>query len=425
MIDIRNLETVLSDQAEELQVKRRQKFCRRMEEELIDLDSPQAQVVIGVRRCGKSTLCYSALVDAGVNFAYVNFDDERLAMLNADDLNSVLEVLYKIYGRFTHLFIDEVQNIEGWHLFVNRLLRKELRIVITGSNAKLLSGELATHLTGRHHVINLFPFSFSEFCDCTGVETSGLSTERVALRRKAFDEYMRQGGFPELMRVRARRDYISDLTDNILKRDIEQRFKLRQPMAFEKLAQHLMNIAPTTLQYSALCQELGFASVHTVQNYVGYLRQAFLLLHLHKYSPKSRQRLVSDKSYCVDVAFMDKRPDAFSGDNFGWRLETIIFLELKRRCLRDGLDLYYLADGRNECDFIVCQGNHTVEAFQVSYDISAEKTRRREINGLLMAARKTRCTNLTLITDHEYSDIEVAGHKIKIRPAYDWTLKNF
>lgn len=422
MINIRDLELVLSDQAEEVAIKSKKNFCRRKEEELIDLDSPQAQVVIGVRRCGKSTLCLMSLLNAGVKFAYVNFDDERLGLLNADDLNAVLEVLYKVYGHFTHLFIDEAQNIPGWHLFVNRLLRREMRVIITGSNAKLLSSELATHLTGRHHVINLFPFSFSEYCSCLGISTSGLSTEKIALRRKAFDEYMHQGGFPEMLYVKNRRGYITDLTDNILKRDIEQRFRVRRRAEFERLAGHLMNVAPTKLQYAKLASDLGIGSGHTAQKYVFYLREAFVIINLHKFSAKSRSRLTGEKAYCVDVAFMDKRPDAFSGDNYGWRLETIVYLELLRYCMACGYDLYYFSDGRSECDFVVCEGNRVMEAYQVSFDISSERTRRREINGLLNAAHKTRCENLTIVTDHEYDDIEVDGHKIKIRPAYEWVL---
>ena len=106
MINIRELERIITDQAEELEIKRSKKYCRRMEQDLIDLDSPLAQVVIGVRRCGKSTMCFLALEEAGVKFAYVNFDDERLAMLNTDDLDSVLETLYKVYGNFSHLFLD-------------------------------------------------------------------------------------------------------------------------------------------------------------------------------------------------------------------------------------------------------------------------------------------------------------------------------
>lgn len=109
-----------------------------------------AQVVIGVHRSGKSTLCFNVLHESRVKYAYVNFDDERLFQLKASELNDVLEVLYKLHGGFTHLFLDEIQNIKGWHLFVNRMLRQGMKIIITGSNAKLLSSELATHLTGRH-----------------------------------------------------------------------------------------------------------------------------------------------------------------------------------------------------------------------------------------------------------------------------------
>lgn len=129
-MDKRILETILSDQAEELELKKKQKFCRRKEEDLIDPDSPQAQVVIGVRRSGKSTLCYNALIRKRVKFAYVNFDDERLINLTATDLNDVLEVLYKINGDFNYLFIDEIQNIPEWYLFVNRLLRRQIHVII-------------------------------------------------------------------------------------------------------------------------------------------------------------------------------------------------------------------------------------------------------------------------------------------------------
>lgn len=122
---------------------------------MIDLSSTQAQVVVGVRRSGKSTLCFQALEKAGVKYAYVDFDDERLTHIKAENLNDVLEVLYKIYGDFHYLFLDEIQNVEGWHLFVNRMLRKRMYVIVTGSNAKLLSSDLATHLSGRNKVVFL------------------------------------------------------------------------------------------------------------------------------------------------------------------------------------------------------------------------------------------------------------------------------
>ena len=141
MIDKRTLEFILSDQQEELEAKTQETLCHRREEALVDLKSTQAQVVIGVRRSGKSTLCYQAVQSNGGKFAYVDFDDERLADIEAKQLNDVLEVLYKIYGDFQYLFLDEIQNVNGWHLFVNRMLRKKMHVIITGSNAKLLSGE--------------------------------------------------------------------------------------------------------------------------------------------------------------------------------------------------------------------------------------------------------------------------------------------
>ena len=190
MIDKRTLEFILTDQQEELEGKAQDGLCQRKESNLVDIKSTQAQVVIGVRRSGKSTICYQALQNAGVKYAYADFDDERLDGLTETQLNDVLETLYKIYGDFNYLFLDEIQNVEGWHLFVNRLLRKKMHVIITGSNAKLLSGELATHLSGRNKEIPLYPFSFREFCEMKQVDTERKTTKAEAFRRAAFDEYM-------------------------------------------------------------------------------------------------------------------------------------------------------------------------------------------------------------------------------------------
>jgi Predicted ATPase (AAA+ superfamily) len=168
MIDKRTLEFTLTDQQEEMQERAGEVLCHRKEAALVDLKSTQAQVVMGVRRSGKSTLCYQALQDAKVKYAYADFDDERLLGLQANQLNDVLEILYKIYGDFNYLFLDEIQDVEGWHLFVNRMLRKKMHVIITGSNAKLLSSDLATFLTGRSKEISLYPFSFRVvLCDET------------------------------------------------------------------------------------------------------------------------------------------------------------------------------------------------------------------------------------------------------------------
>ena len=307
IMDKRILETILADQADELAQKKVLQFCRRKEEDFIDLNSPQAQVVIGVRRSGKSTLCYNALTRKGVHFAYVNFDDERLIHLTADDLNDVLEVLYKIHGDFEYLFIDEIQNIPEWYLFVNRLLRRQMHVIITGSNAKLLSGELATHLTGRHHAITLYPFSFAEYCEARKVDVTSNTTKATAARRAAFDDYMRQGGFPELLFINDERNYIDGLVNGIIRRDIEQRFKIFHKSAFEQMAHHLLNISPAVVVDKAMQETFGFKSQHTAKNYLSYLMQAYLLVGLHKYSAKSRLRITSSKVYPIDVSLFSNR----------------------------------------------------------------------------------------------------------------------
>ena len=312
MVDKRLIEQVLTEQRQELQALQDVDFCSRREEDEIDLDSRLAQVVIGVRRSGKSTLCYNALKSKNVKFAYVNFDDERFEDMQTSDLNTVLEVLYKIYGDFKYLFLDEIQNIEGWHLFVNRLLRTRMHIIVTGSNAKLLSGELATHLTGRNNQIELFPFSFADWCYCKGVDVKSLTTKAEAARRAAFDEYLRQGGFPELLWEKHSNRYVGKLVNAILKRDIEQRHKIKYTEAFERLTNHLMNVAPVTVVASSLARIVDLKSNHTVDNYVGFLKEAYLMLGLKKFSVKSSQRVRAEKVYPIVVALMDGLQDAYA-----------------------------------------------------------------------------------------------------------------
>lgn len=423
VIDKRTLEVILSDQKEEIENWSNEQLCSRNEENLVDLNSPQAQVVIGVRRSGKSTLCLQTLSGAKVKFAYADFDDERLVNLSTGQLNDVLEVLYKIYGDFNYIFFDEIQNIDGWPLFVNRLLRKKIHIILTGSNAKLLSTDLATHLTGRSSEIELYPFSFPEYCVIKNTDYTLRTTKGIAEQRNLFDEYLKKGGFPELLYIKNNKKYISDLIENILKRDIEQRYKIAFPAQFENMAHHLLNISPYIVNAKDLAELFGFKSHHTAQNYVKYLKEAYILLGVKKYSQKSKKRTVAEKVYPVDVAFMDQRENAFVGENLGWRLETIVLIHLIRKCKDKGWDVYYLNERSGECDFVVCNKDKVLQCIQVSYDISSEKTRKREINGLLLANKTTKCDNLLLLTDHEYEEVDKDGLHIQIKPVYEWTTE--
>lgn len=419
-----DIETVLLEQQDELEALKRENLIHRPQEELINLNSKLAQVVIGVRRSGKSTLCFNALRKAGVPFAYANFDDERLEDLKTEDLDKVLQTLYKIYGKFNHLFLDEIQNIDGWPLFVNRLLRQRLHILITGSNAKLLSTELATHLTGRHHTIELFPFSFKDWCTIKDIDYARLTTKNRGLMSRAYEEYFHQGGFPELIYGEENpKEYIGTLINSIINQDIKKRYKIRNIDALKRLTNHILNMSPCLIVKDSLQDTIGIKNEQTLRNYLLYLSQTYLMAPLSKYSQKSKARTVGQKAYAIDVAFMDKRENAFSGDNLGWRLETIVYLELLRRKAGTDEDIYYYQGRNTEADFVVCNGNRATAVYQVSYDISNEKARRREVRGCVAAAKETQCTQLFLITDHETETIETDGYTINVLPVWEWLTR--
>lgn len=424
---IQYLEEILLDQKElEVDTFDPTKYCSRPEEKHINLNSRLAQVVLGVRRCGKSTLCMNVLKKSGMQFGYVNFDDERLAQLNGEDLNTLLLALYKVYGRFEILFIDEMQNIPEWFLFANRLLRQKMRLLITGSNAKLLSGELSTHLTGRYMETTLYPFSFAEYCSCRGVKTAlPSSTISTAERMSAFDIFLKRGGFPELLNEPDSVGYISTLIESIISRDICKRHHIRNPQKLQQLANHILNIAPAKATISEFSRLFNIASDHTTRNYLDYLKKAFLIGEVKKYSSKSAERLVNSKIYPIDVALMDMRPNAFAGENLGWRLEAMVYHELRRRYEPKGFDIYYYEDRSSEADFLVCKGRHVESIVQVAYDISSKKVRQRELRGAQNAATATRCDALTIVTYNDREDASTPnGLPVEIIPAHEWFCKD-
>lgn len=418
------LEKVILDQREETLRWTHRKIVNRSETALLNLQSDLAQVVLGVRRSGKSTLCQTALLKTKRPFAYLNFDDNRLIHFRGEDLDVALELLYKHYGAFDCLFLDEAQNVPEWHLFINRLLRQGHHVLVTGSNAKLLSGELATHMTGRYHRVELFPFSFKDYCLWEGVSPTGKSTRECGLRQGALDAYLRMGGFPELLReAGGAPEYLASLMNDVLERDIRQRYAIRQMGAFRDVATYLMDVAPTTLNCRTVAARLGnICSPNTVRTYVNYLKQAYLLQNVPKWSTKSHERLRGEKLYPVDVGFMDGRENALVGENLGWRLETTVLLELLRRHRSFLRTVCYFQGQRTEADFLVCAGRHVQEVVQVVYTLQTPRVREREIRGALAAAAATRCDHVTIVTYAEQDDLTVDGIHIRIRPAYDWLI---
>lgn len=394
-------------------------LCTRQEEKQIDLNSKLAQVVIGVRRSGKSTICRKVLREAGVNAAYVNFDDERLEGMQRMDLNNLLEALYMVYGQFDYLLLDEVQNVEGWPLFVNRLLRQNIHLVVTGSNAKLLSNELTTHLTGRHHKITLFPFSYAEYAACHQIDLTDLSTLGQALAKKSLNDYLLQGGFPELFTEGNAQDYVMGLLEAIIKRDITKRFNVRFPEVLQRLANYLIDNFAQEYNAKTLANQFG-VSDHTIDTYCQYLQEAFLLLSVHRFSFKSLERLHNEKLYVIDTAFVTNRDNTFSPQNLGWRLENVVLIELLHRAGPRFADVFYYRDRTFEVDFMVTNRGVVETLYQVCYDISNEKTRRREINGLLQGARKFNCQELYIITNVQEETITTEQYTIHIVPALKW-----
>lgn len=415
---------VLAEQRDEIKAYDPQKWVARKEERLFEFDSSLAQVVIGVRRSGKSTICHKVLQEQKVRYAYVNFDDDRLANLQTEDLNTVLSCVYQIYGaEVPYLFLDEIQDVDGWYLFVNRLLRTHLHIFVTGSNAKLLSGELATHLTGRYNEIRLFPFSFAEYCAFHKVDTCGITTKADAERRAAFTNYINNGGFPEMQKLRNKRGYVESLIEAILQKDIQQRFKIRNVEALRKIAHHLISNSCHEVNNEELAKLLNLSD-KTVQKYVSYLQQAFLVGLLTKHSFKSKERMRGAKSYIVDPGLLNNRENSMAAENIGWRLENVVYIELLRRYANDFLDVYYYRPTAKakEVDFVICDKNKSLHLIQVAYDIDSPKTFKRETSALVAASAALNCDDLWLIAFADSRDVEIGGKTIHIRSAVEWLL---
>lgn len=425
MMDEKTILEVLAEQQEEIKSYKQQKWVERKEESLFEFDTSMAQVVIGVRRSGKSTLCHKVLLERGIRYGYVNFDDDRLAEMQVGDLNTVLSCVYQLYGTdIPYLVLDEIQDVDGWYLFVNRLLRTSQNIFITGSNAKLLSGELATHLTGRYNEIHLYPFSFSEYCQYHQIDTQSITTKADAERKRAFMDYIHDGGFPEMQRLRNKRAYVQSLIEAILRKDIQKRFKIRNIEALRKLAHHLINNACQEVNYDDLSEMLGIAD-KTAKKYVDYLSQAFLIQLLTRHSFKSSVRIRNQKAYIVDTGLQGHRDNALAAENLGWRLENVAYIELLRRCAHDFLDVYYYKPNprAKEVDFVVCDQSKVVELIQVAYEIDSQRAYHRETTSLVKASEALSCNRLTLIAFSPTRDVEIDGKTVHIVSALEWLLQ--
>lgn len=419
---------ILSDQREELTNRHWKNIVTREEEKEINLNSPLAQVVIGVRRSGKSTLCSKVMLESGLPFGYINFDDDRLGKLTVDAFDTLLRALYQLNGDFNHLFLDEVQNIEGWELFVNRMLRQGMHMLITGSNANLLSGELATHLTGRYHQIELMPFSFQEYCSCKDVNTSSYTTKAIALRDKALNDYLFAGGFPELLLLSEAEqgDYVRSLVRTIVEKDIAKRYKLRYAQTLMDVANQVLDEFSQEHSFATVQKKHNLKSPNTAKKYLQYLQNAYLVLALPRFSLKSSERRSVHKYYAIDPAMIAKRDDALMTESLGLRLENMVAVELKRRAAIDEQIYYFRKVREYEVDFVRVKGTQVQELIQVTYDFTQPRTKlyNREVGNLVKASNVLHCDNLTLVVMYgEPGDIVESGKTIHCVLAAQWLLR--
>ncbi len=376
------------------------------------LASKQIKLITGPRRTGKST---EALLMLKVkNFAYLNFDDGKL--LNAWDDDLVWESLQSVYPGFDYLLLDEVQNLDGWDMWVAKLYRLGINMVITGSNAKLLSSEMATLLTGRYIQIEMLPFSLAEFFAWNHKSLSGPQAEEAILT----NDYLHKGGYPETVAARSlTQSYLSTLFDSIIWKDIAKRHNVRNVDDLNNLAMYLVSNFCNPFSANELAEELGFSSVATTKKFMGYLREPYLFFYLPRYNNKLKlMKKAPQKVYVVDNGFVEAK--AFSvSENLGRLLENQVFIELVRRGYDTEKSLfYYRSRNDKETDFVTRQGTHVDALIQVCYDLSSEKTLKREVDSLVECAGELKCSNLVIVTMDEERVIEKNGHKIMVVPIH-------
>lgn len=387
--------------------------------------SKLVKVVSGIRRSGKSVFLYQFLKDH--DFAYLNFDDDRLGDIKPDD---ILKAFYSIYGKdIKTIFFDEIQNLPHWELFVNRLKRTGFNLFLTGSNAKLLSRELATHLTGRHLAMEMYPFSFREFLTARQIEIDPHTTKGKSLIKHELDHFIREGGFPEVVAEQENyKIYLKALYRQILESDILTRRKIAYKKAFKEVSASLMANSGNPVTYNKTKKQFNFKSEHTVKNYIEYLNEAYLFITVNRFSAKPVDIEKSPKKiYAIDTGFVNSLAMTFS-QNSGMLYENIVAIELKRHRSRDeSMDIYYYKNPRNyEVDFVIKGPLAFRQLIQVCFNPGDPHTKERETRALLHAAGELGCDNLLVITA-DYEAVETVDWfnkkgEITFIPLWKWLL---
>jgi len=427
-MNLQEIKRVIVSQREEMEEKFRGGVIVKREPEISRLKSflafPNILVVLGIRRCGKSIFSWQIFKNS--LFGYINFDDERLYGIKAGDLDLVLQAFYELYGNIDCVVLDEPQNVIGWELFVNRL-RRTKKVVVTGSNSKLLSGELATHLTGRYVSFTLMPFSFREYLGYKRLIVSKedfYSTQKVAELKRSLVEYMKVGGLPEAYLFG--REILVRIYGDIVEKDILRRAKIKRKETFRELTKYLISNVALEFTIRKLSNLLEVKDVHTVRNWLSALENSYLFFILERYSPKLKQQVIAPKKiYCVDNGLVNTMSFKLD-ENYSSLMENLVAVELLRRknYWQNELEVFYWKDHQqNEVDFVLKEGATLKQLIQVTYASSKNEIKNSEIRSLKKASDELKCQNLLIITWDYENELNLSNKTIKCTPLWKWLLQ--
>ena len=386
------------------------------------LDNPMIKLITGPRRVGKST--YALLMLQGKSFAYLNFDDNLL--LSAWDEELVMRTLDEVYPNYEFLLLDEVQNLKDWDVWVSKLYRRGKNLVITGSNAKMLSSEMATVLTGRYLQVEMLPFSLTETIEWKGANINSISNAKQAEAVAIADDYLRNGGYPETIDMRSiTRNYLSTLFDSIIWKDVAKRHNIRNITDLNNIALYLLSNFCNPLSANDIAKELSMTSVTTTRKFMDYLHEPYLFYYLPRFNNKLKlMKKAASKVYVIDNGFVAAKAFNLS-ENLGRLLENEVFVELLRQGYQVETSLfYYRSRNDREVDFVTRQGTHINQLIQVCYDMTSPKTEKREVSSLIECAGELKCNNLLIITNNEEREIHTDGYNIKVTPFIKYGLGN-
>lgn len=371
----------------------------------VKIDDSFATLITGIRRCGKSTFLNQLLCKQKKGY-YLNLEDPKLDGFDLSDFSKIEIAMKEIYGEGGTYFFDEIQNIDKWEKFIRHLVDKKEKIVITGSNASLLSKELGTKLTGRHLQVEMFPFSYKEFLEIKGASQS----------IKSFEEYFQKGGFPEYVK-KENPEILNELLLDVIMKDIAARFGIKNVAILNKIGIFLISNVGKEFSYNSIKHMFEIKSVQSVINYITYFENSYLAFTIPRFSYSYKKQIANPKkAYSIDNGLSYNNSISFSKDR-GKMLENMVFLALRR----DFKHIFYFKE-KNECDFVVKQKEKIIMAIQVCLDIN-EETKDREINGLIGAMKEFNLKEGLILTYNQDDEFLLDGKTITVRPVWKWLLE--